>query len=80
VVPAFKRAADAIAANPEKSNRQIAEETGVSVDTVNRARKSGERCRSPDDRSPSIKPLKGAGWDDQDDRVPDDRDGSVHRA
>jgi hypothetical protein len=30
VVPAFKRAADAIEADPTKSNRQIAEEIGVS--------------------------------------------------
>jgi hypothetical protein len=38
-VPASKRAEDAIAANPQKSNRAIADEVGVSEPTVRRARK-----------------------------------------
>jgi hypothetical protein len=39
-VPKSTRAAEAIAANPEKSNRAIAEETGLSEPTVRRARAS----------------------------------------
>lgn len=39
-VPAGKRAAEAVAANPEKSDRAIAEETGVSFMTIARARKA----------------------------------------
>jgi hypothetical protein len=38
-VPAGKRAEEAVAANPEKSDRAIAEEIGVSQPTVSRARK-----------------------------------------
>jgi hypothetical protein len=38
-VPAKQRAAEAIAANPLRSNRAIAEEIGVSDETVNRARR-----------------------------------------
>jgi hypothetical protein len=38
-VPAGVRAADAIAANPEKSDRRIAKEIGVSQPTVSKARK-----------------------------------------
>jgi transposase len=42
-------AKEAIKANPEKSNRTIAKETGTSLDTVNRARNElGERGRSPE--------------------------------
>lgn len=37
-LPAKKRAAEAIAANPQKSNRAIAEEIGVGRRTVDRAR------------------------------------------
>ena len=37
-VPKRTRAADAIAANPQKSNRALAEELGVSDMTVKRAR------------------------------------------
>lgn len=37
-VPAIERAAKAVAANPEKSNRALAEEIGVGVETVRRAR------------------------------------------
>jgi hypothetical protein len=37
-VPASKRAASAIAANPQKSNRAIAKEIGVGANTVRRAR------------------------------------------
>lgn len=43
--PAAARAAEAIAANPEKSNRAIAADIGVSEPTVRRARKS---TASPD--------------------------------
>lgn len=46
-IPARDVAAKAIAANPKLSNRKIAHATGVSLDTVNRARKSTERNRSP---------------------------------
>jgi hypothetical protein len=38
-LPAGKRAEEAVAANPEKSDRAIAEEIGVSQPTVSRARK-----------------------------------------
>ncbi len=51
-VPAGARAAAAVAANPEKSNRSIAEDIGVSLDTVNRARnESDERDRSTEKRT-----------------------------
>jgi hypothetical protein len=46
--PAIKKAAAAIAANPQKSNRAIAAETGVGLGTVNRARKAGEPHGSPE--------------------------------
>jgi hypothetical protein len=73
VVPAFKRAEDAIKANPEKSNRQIAEETGVGKDTVRRARNSGG-AHAPTDERPTIdNPPKGSLWDDQDDRDEEDQ-------
>ena len=39
-VPKTVRAAEAIRANPEKSNRAIADETGLSEPTVRRARAS----------------------------------------
>jgi hypothetical protein len=39
-VPASIRAADALAADPEKSDRAIAEDIGVGKDTVRRARKA----------------------------------------
>ncbi len=39
-MPAGRRAAEAVAANPEKSNRVIAEEIGVDERTVRSARKS----------------------------------------
>ena len=39
-VPAGERAAKAVAENPEKSDRAIAAELGVSKDTIRRARKS----------------------------------------
>jgi len=38
-VPARQRAAEAITANPEKSDRSIAEDIGVGHQTVGRARK-----------------------------------------
>jgi hypothetical protein len=44
-MPAKQRAADAIAANPQKSNRAIADEIGVSEPTVRRAR---DATASPD--------------------------------
>lgn len=44
-VPARERAAEAIAAHPEKSNRAIAEEIGVGEPTVRRAR---NEAASPD--------------------------------
>jgi transposase-like protein len=48
-VPAFKRAADAIAANPGMSNTQIAEKAGVSEWTVRDAKKkSGSRSLEPE--------------------------------
>jgi hypothetical protein len=49
---ALDRAAAAVAAHPEKSNRAIAAEIGVSEPTVRRARrqlKDGERHDAPDD-------------------------------
>jgi len=48
-MPAKQRAADAIAANPEKSNRAIAAEIGVSPGTVDNARKQlpNDRQLSP---------------------------------
>jgi hypothetical protein len=39
-VPALARAADAIEKSPEKSNRAIAAETGLGLETVRRARKT----------------------------------------
>jgi hypothetical protein len=39
-VPAGKRAEQAVVANPEKSDRAIAEEIGVSHTTVQKARKA----------------------------------------
>jgi hypothetical protein len=45
-LPAAARAAEAIAANPEKSDRAIAEKIGVSPDTVNRVRNSTVRHRT----------------------------------
>lgn len=48
-VPAGERAAKAAAANPEKSARAIADDLGVSKDTVRRARKSGG-ANAPTDR------------------------------
>jgi hypothetical protein len=39
-LPAGKRAEEAVAANPEKSDGLIAEEIGVGKETVRRARKS----------------------------------------
>jgi hypothetical protein len=38
-VPKKQRAAEAIAANPQKSDRAIAEELGIGTMTVNRARR-----------------------------------------
>jgi hypothetical protein len=44
------RAADAIKANPEKSNRMIAEETGLGLATVRRARIATDPDGSVDSR------------------------------
>jgi hypothetical protein len=49
-VPKKQRAAEAIAANPQKSNRAIAEETGVAEATVRRARGEGASSDAPDER------------------------------
>lgn len=47
-LPAKRRAAEAIAANPQKSNRAIAEEIGVSEFSVRDARKSGAMDHAPE--------------------------------
>jgi hypothetical protein len=68
VVPAFKRAEDAIKANPNRSNRAIAEEAGVSEWSVRDAKKNqGARDHAPDERPTIDNPPKGAPWDDQND-------------
>jgi hypothetical protein len=50
-VPPSMLAAAAIAANPSKSNRAIAEETGLGLGTVQRARKTGDPDGSPPKRT-----------------------------
>jgi predicted DNA-binding ribbon-helix-helix protein len=45
---ASQRAEEAIRANPGKSDRVIAEEIGVSPDTVNRVRRTGSRSTAED--------------------------------
>jgi hypothetical protein len=47
---AILRAAEAIKANPQKSNRAIAEEIGVAEGTVRAARNSGAQDYAPDQR------------------------------
>ena len=47
-VPAAQRAAEAIKANPGKSDRAIATEIGVNQSTVSRARQSGDAPASPE--------------------------------
>jgi hypothetical protein len=65
-VPKTVRAAEAIRANPEKSNRAIADETGLSEPTVRRARASDdapelERVTGRDGKSyPATKPQTDA--------------------
>jgi hypothetical protein len=49
-VPAGERAVAAIAANPEKSTRAIADATGLSEPTVRRARKSTASCDAVEKR------------------------------
>jgi len=49
-VPAGERAAKAIEANPEKSDRAIAAESGISRATVQRARKAGGSHEPPEKR------------------------------
>lgn len=49
-VPKSIRAVEAIKASPHKSNRSIAAETGVSLGTVNTARKAVEQDCSPEER------------------------------
>jgi hypothetical protein len=71
LVPAWQRAAAAIAANPLKSDRAIAEELGVSDMTVGRARKSTATSVAVDDRPTIDKPPRGELWDDQDDKQRD---------
>jgi hypothetical protein len=67
VIPTWQRAAEAKAANPTKSNRQIAEDLGISEGTVRNAqKKSGAQPYAPEDDRPTIdKPPRGALWDDQ---------------
>ncbi len=50
-LPAGARAAEAVKANPGKSDRAIAEEVGVSLGTVQRARKAGDSYESPEERT-----------------------------
>jgi hypothetical protein len=50
LVPARQRAAAAIVADPEKSDRAIAAEHGMSDRTVNRARKAGATHDAPEMR------------------------------
>jgi hypothetical protein len=47
-VPKSVRAAEAVKANPEKSNRAIAAEIGVSEPTVRLAREQGTSCDAPE--------------------------------
>jgi hypothetical protein len=47
-VPAAQRAAEAIKANPGKSDRAIAADIGVNQSTVSRARQSGDAPASPE--------------------------------
>jgi predicted amidophosphoribosyltransferase len=47
-VPKKQRAAEAIAANPQKSNRAIAEEIGVAEGTVRAARATGAQDYAPE--------------------------------
>jgi hypothetical protein len=49
-VPARERAAKAVAENPQKSNRAIADEVGVSYETVRRARETTDTPVSVDER------------------------------
>jgi hypothetical protein len=49
-VPAIARAAEAVAANPEKSDRAIAADLGVSRATVQRARNTGGSYEPPEQR------------------------------
>jgi enamine deaminase RidA (YjgF/YER057c/UK114 family) len=75
VVPAFKRAQEAIKDNPGMSNTQIAEKAGVDEKTVRRAKKKSTSSREEveeDDRPTIDKPPKGNLWDDQDDRKDED--------
>jgi DNA-binding CsgD family transcriptional regulator len=46
-----QRAAEAVAANPQKSNRAIADDLGVSEGTVRTARQSTAQDYAVDDRS-----------------------------
>ncbi len=49
-MPAGQRAAEAVAAHPEKSNRAIAEEIGPSEATVRRARDTGASVTQVDEK------------------------------
>lgn len=47
-VPKAARAAEAVSAHPEKSDRALAAEIGVARSTIQRARQSGGPCGPPD--------------------------------
>jgi hypothetical protein len=82
-VPAKVRAADAIKANPEKSNRAIADEIGVSDMTVGRARKEGATDVAPeevigrDGKSYPAKPRTPNGYYDEPEDQPEDPENHV---
>ena len=48
-VPKGVRAAEALKANPQKSNRALANDLGISEGTIRNARKSGAQDYAPDD-------------------------------
>jgi hypothetical protein len=60
-IGAESASAKAVAEHPEKSNRTIATDLGVSLDTVNRARKATDRNRSVDEKEPPIKRIGNVG-------------------
>jgi hypothetical protein len=64
VISKAQRAAEAIKANPEKSDRMIAQEIGVASNTVRAARqKSTAHSRAVEDRPTIDKPPRGELWD-----------------
>jgi cell division septum initiation protein DivIVA len=68
VVSKAQRAAEAIAANPNRSNRVIAEAAGVDEKTVRNFKNSTADHSAVEDRPTIDKPPRGELWDDQDDR------------